>query len=584
MKRTRRCLVGTIVTAGVFLATAVASMAETYTLTLKRRETGSAASGPASFVFWSVQPQYFYVQMVADENGRWRPAGPDSQADAFKRIVKKEPKYQSENPFRGVVKLGSQEYAFALDVVAPKAAPKAKKADAKKAAATTCANGGDVVVSLVATSDASEAAPAAKPGSSSTAEKPRPKPAPARDFSYNRLYFDFNRNGDLTDDKVIEVPADSKQSVAIASPSMSYVRFEFPRVDLTIDVEGTKVDYAFHLDGYSYSSAKSGNVMVSVSSAICREGDITVEGKRHHVVLLDNNSNGRFDDLSKISSNIHMASGQLYAEPGDTLLIDPKTSPGTFDSPYDSNSSDYRYPLAEIALIDGKWYDLKVSPAGDKLTLNPSTAAVGSVSNRNDFRGLIYSDGKGFLKIHGTKGAPIPVPEGQWKLFSYTITQVNRPPEPAKPSAKAGAEKGPADTKSADGKSADKTAKAKQGSLFSALGQMITGGSRQSEGPSFASATATDKYKAVTVRKGATVELPFGPPYKPTVTAMSYYAVPQAGPGGKAEQLSLEMGLVGVGGEQCTNLMVKGSRPGKPEFTITDPGGKVVQQGNFEYG
>ena len=30
--------------------------------------------------------------------------------------------------------------------------------------------------------------------------------------------------------------------------------------------------------------------------------------------------------------------------------------------------------------------------------------------------------------------------------------------------------------------------------------------------------------------------------------------------------------------------MVDGGRPAKPEFTITDPKGKVVQEGNFEYG
>jgi hypothetical protein len=30
--------------------------------------------------------------------------------------------------------------------------------------------------------------------------------------------------------------------------------------------------------------------------------------------------------------------------------------------------------------------------------------------------------------------------------------------------------------------------------------------------------------------------------------------------------------------------MTQGGRPAKPEFTITDPKGEVVQQGNFEYG
>jgi len=45
-----------------------------------------------------------------------------------------------------------------------------------------------------------------------------------------------------------------------------------------------------------------------------------------------------------------------------------------------------------------------------------------------------------------------------------------------------------------------------------------------------------------------------------------------------------DMTLIGVGGEAVTNMTVKGSRPGKPEFRITDPEGKVVQQGSFEYG
>ena len=145
------------------------------------------------------------------------------------------------------------------------------------------------------------------------------------------------------------------QPMTIGSAAMNYVRFEFPRTDVTIDVEGTPVDYSFSLEGYAYSSADSCSVGVSVSSAICREGDITLEGKRHHVVLLDNNSNGRFDDISKIASNIRMASGQLYPEAGDILLLDPQTDPTAFDSPYDANSSDYRYPVAEMILIDGKY-------------------------------------------------------------------------------------------------------------------------------------------------------------------------------------------------------------------------------------
>ncbi len=82
MTRTRRTLVGAIA-AGILLATAVAAMAETYTLALKRRETKPAAFDAASYMLWSVRPQYIYVQMNAAGNGPLQLSGNESQAEAF---------------------------------------------------------------------------------------------------------------------------------------------------------------------------------------------------------------------------------------------------------------------------------------------------------------------------------------------------------------------------------------------------------------------------------------------------------------------------------------------------------------------
>ena len=249
------------------------------------------------------------------------------------------------------------------------------------------------------------------------------------------------------------------------------------------------------------------------------------------------------------------------------LLIDPETRSGGYDSPYDVTSSDYRYNVSKLVNIDGRFYDLKITPAGDKLTLTPSTAPLGSVTNPNDgFRALIYSD-KGFLKISGNKGTPVPVPEGQWKLLSYTINQTETP----KPSE-------------AGGKESGEEGGAKKDSLLQALAKQLEavlgGGSAAPAGPrySIVAAQATADYKAVKVGKGETVELPFGPPYKPMVT------VPLTTWTATGPAVFLEMSLVGSAGEVCTNMMVNGGRPAKPEFTITDPKGKVVQQGSFEYG
>ncbi len=54
--------------------------------------------------------------------------------------------------------------------------------------------------------------------------------------------------------------------------------------------------------------------------------------------------------------------------------------------------------------------------------------------------------------------------------------------------------------------------------------------------------------------------------------------------GGENKQASLGMTLVGSVGEVVSDMMVAGGRPPKPEFSIKDPKGEVVQSGNFEYG
>ena len=217
------------------------------------------------------------------------------------------------------------------------------------------------------------------------------------------------------------------------------MRFEFPRIDVTIDVEGTKLDYSFYLEGYAYSSANSCNVMVSVSSAICREGDITLEGKRHHSSCSTITAMGVSTTRARFPRT-PPGDGQLYPEPGDMLLIDPQTGGRLSIRRTMRPPAIFAAPLSEMISIDGRWYDLKISPAGDKLTLTPSTVPLGSVTNRNEaFRALIYGEGKGFLKICGTKDKPVPVPEGQWKLLSYTITHADHPAKPAEKARRKGA-------------------------------------------------------------------------------------------------------------------------------------------------
>ncbi len=528
MRRWNKNVAGAAAAMGIVLAAVAFAHAETCTLELKRLN----AEGRNEYTSWATEGylseagnQGFFVQIGGDAKSRLELPGTAEQAAAFKRIVKKEPKYESPHPFRGVAKLGSQEYAFALDLVASK--PKEEKPKAKTEAQPESATI-RLLQSLFASSEAE----------SSTEEA-----------GYNRLYFDFNRNGDLTDDRV--VAADHSQGNA------GWANFSFPRVDVTIDSGGTKLDYAFRLDGYVYGSGDVGYATVSLRGAVYREGDITLNGKKHHVVLLDANSNGRFDDETKFVADPQSPSRQLNPQRGDVLLIDPGQERPDYASLRDLTSSPNRLQVSKLVGIDGRFYNLKVSPAGDTLTLDSSSVKLGNITNPNDgFRATIYSD-QCVATIGGNKGEPTPVPEGQWKLANYTIDQTVRQREKKKKE------------------------EPEPGALLGqAIARVFTpwaaiAGDTFSSQETIVTAEATAACQPVTVRAGETVTMPFGPPYTPTVTA---------GPTGEKGQVRLSLSLVGSAGEVCTRLIVDGGRPEKPSFTITDDKDKVVESGNFEYG
>ena len=167
----------------------------------------------------------------------------------------------------------------------------------------------------------------------------------------------------------------------------------------------------------------------------------------------------------------------------------------------------------------------------------------------------------GFLKISGRRGTPIPVPEGRWKLLSYTIDLTDRP-EAAKAAEKAAAKK---------------AAEGKKGSLWAAMAAQlgaVFGGSLVRPGP----------------------VLRWFPPRPPVRIRRSRSSrgrrssCPSARRTGPWwEPISIEDGnesqavLVGhvagrLGRRDMQHMMVDGGKPPKPEFTITDAKGKVIDR------
>jgi hypothetical protein len=286
------------------------------------------------------QPQSFYFDS-SQKNGHYE--------KRFKAIVDKEPKYQYKKPIRGVVRLGSGEYAFALDAVGKK---------------VEC---------------------------------------------YNRLYFDANRNGDLTDDK----PVTTKDITSNKSKVVTRAEARFDKITASIDVKGTKVDHTFGL-GVSCTQTKTRSyAFVRVQSLVYREGEIEEKGRKIRVILLDRNNNGQFGDPIAC----RQAGGRISVAYGDVLLINPALR----GSRAVSADQDFHY-VNKMLRVGKQFYRLDVSPTGDALTLEPTTLTYGYASNKSGvYQALICSDEYGVLQIGGLKDQKIQMPTGKWRIASYTI-------------------------------------------------------------------------------------------------------------------------------------------------------------------
>lgn len=328
---------------------------------------------------------------------------------------------------------------------------------------------------------------------------------------YGRLYFDLNHNGDLTDDKFVDA-----EPVPVEAGGRS-AQYRFPRLDLSLEIDDAKLDYSVLFSALYYKSNDDEYVSASINAGAYREVETKVQGKKHHVVLVDFNSNGRFDDQFKTEQR---GAGYLVPEPGDVLMIDPGPS-SALDA--DLTVSNDRCYISKLIALDGRFFELKVTPSGDEIALNPTSVELGRVTTQHPcFRAILYND-LGFVTIGGEKAKGVALPVGEWNLLSYTID---------------------------------------------------FGGGQMGRGRTIVSARATSECKPVEVTTGKTLTLPFGPPYKPVVTASSR----------RGNEISLSLSIVGVGGETCTNLLLNGSRPDNPEFVITTTKGEVVEKGRFKWG
>jgi len=275
MKRWPRLLIGAIAVAAIAFSALAGARAETINLELKRLEplspvTMAGGKMPADYLFRVTSPQYFSMRAGSTDTS-WILQGSSRPAvKPFPEVVSKEPdKYRSELPFRGVARLGSDDYGFVLDLVPPEPDPKEPGAESE------AGQPGDEE----AQADSAEAVPESQE-SAADFEESKPK-------AYCALYFDRNHNGDLTDDEALEAEPPADQI------SGGYWWYQFPRIDVTLNLDGAQVDYGFL---FGVSARVRGSVRYATAALMAgayREGkitraqyqDIRVNDRRCHRIL-----------------------------------------------------------------------------------------------------------------------------------------------------------------------------------------------------------------------------------------------------------------------------------------------------------
>jgi hypothetical protein len=210
--------------------------------------------------------------------------------------------------------------------------------------------------------------------------------APRRD----RLW--ISRNGDWT--KATVCGQTSRRQPSLSSQSV------FGPVLLKLDHGDGPVDY--HAMFY-VREGPGDNVYVELKTACYYEDRIALEGKTRRVALVDNNGNGRFDDVGPSLSQ------------SDWLLIDLND-----DGRLDSYGLLYKevFTTGKYLSIGEKCYDVKVAADGASLSLEKSKAPMGRIrtGHKHPFRVILFGEGSR-LSVKSTSGE-LTVPCGKYQFVS----------------------------------------------------------------------------------------------------------------------------------------------------------------------
>jgi hypothetical protein len=212
---------------------------------------------------------------------------------------------------------------------------------------------------------------------------------------YDRLYFDANANGDLTDDPVYQ-PYRRESEMAYFGP----VKAVFAAAD-------GPITYHLSMELRVYS----GQAYCLLSPACWYEGQITVGGVKKRCVLIDHNVNGTFNDKSpdySQSDRIHIGEGA----PTQNSALGSPVQPGTEGG-----------AVGNYVEVSGKLYKIEIARDGASVTLaEAKDVPYGPIRLADNITTVIVSGENGSF-IRQPENGLIKLPVGEYRVDSWIVTR-----------------------------------------------------------------------------------------------------------------------------------------------------------------
>lgn len=225
---------------------------------------------------------------------------------------------------------------------------------------------------------------------------------------WDTAYVDMNRNGDLTDDKPLSFSIGSNRNSA---------RTEWFTVQAHQGAPGSeRTDHPFQMQLSILMS--SGRIFIMPQRKGAWKGLIDSNKGKVECITADDSCNGKYNDIGMIKDNFDIVGW------GDELFIDTNGYGKAITLGYGPQA----IRLYKLSQVVKKFYNIKVSDLGDKVTIEPYTGPTGQLLvQAGDVQGMKGIAGtmtivgeNGYYSCDGCEKLP-PLPVGKYKVSTCSM-------------------------------------------------------------------------------------------------------------------------------------------------------------------